>query len=1788
MKHFLTRLNQSGVFVASGKFQHSERNVPYSAIVELFDNLIRQVLSVSSEVLTHFVKDIEMGVGVNLPLLTEFIPSLKTLIKSQPTFDESNKDVPIDRLRYALQSLIAVFSANRKSLVLFLDDIQWADFSSLKLVQDLLFDFRLKGILFIGAYRSNEVSESHPLERVRATIRRYGIRSQILELKPWSEIETFSFINKSFLQESEQSSLPVEWVYSKTGGNPYFIKLLLQQIKEGKITLNGVANRLNSKAENTDEIDTVSEIIQFDFCYFPPETRNAIELASCIGNRFRLDALAAILEKEIDDLQQILKPAVEHNFFTVRGKNYSFFHDKVREGVIVTIETGKRKQFHLLIGLYLIEQNSIDVKDSYLVANHLNQSDDLIKDQSLINRLAFINLQAGKSAKESGAFQSAELYLTKGIRLLPENGWKEQYHLAFELHIEIIETLYALSKIDKMFSYVESATYRAQSGGEKARISKVLIGYYGDQNEYSKATELGLQVLNSMGVTLPKNPTAFNLLLQLSFTLARFRKRGFKEILKTPMTDDRKTLDIVSVMYNLAPSAYNHSPNLFARIIISTVKLSLQKGHTPYSPNAYISFASILSGKLSWYKSAEFFSQLGLNLLKKSDNPNAAVNTNFMYGFLVNHWSHHLNGSLDYLSKSIRRGMELGEISTTGLAIAHYTNLSFFSLKSLTEVSQRFDKFENYFRQVRHENGYLFYRMQRQLVENVNACSPERVHLKGEYFDESRSEKLWLENHDLPILGMFYTLKTLLHFHFGNYEAANRYSKKADPYMPALTGQFTSAVHTFYQTLSIIKANRFHLTEEKGLKIIKRNLRKMKRWTDNCADNFKPLYLLMKAEYFKINGKPSKAVFCYSKSIQAAEESEFPIVQALGFDLAAGFYRERQAGVQAEWFTEKAADTYRRWGANTWADLLKPQETLVQMQATPEKNLFSSFLPTERIDGAGLIPNATYKDIMKMSRTTIEESDPDVNLKLLVKTALDVSEAEKAVFLSVEDDEMYIRAVGTKLPNEVLLQKTDYQNRSAVPVSLINYVSRMLETVTLEDISSLDQIVKDPYLKTHNPSSVLCLPIVFRKKLLGILYLEHKNLSQLFDDRKREVLFLITTHLSMVFAYDTGLQSLKKANHLKNRFLDDLSHKLRVPLNGISEITRSIIQNEKDVLSQEVREDLSLVVSNSRRASGLLEDTLELVKLENGSLTIEKTMVDIRSLCSAAVALVRPEAQQKGLEIKKLIDKPIPKIEGDENRLFKVLCILLENAVKVSSQGAIEILTLTEKDRIIITIRDSGTGIRKEERNDIFQRYQKGDRPGTVPELAKKVVELHGGEMWIGGEYGIDCEFSFSLPLGNGELNAAFSGALEDGSVENELNHDGFALRSDSVIRHHDFHDNGRTSILDKTILVVDDDPLSLKETIGWLLQRGFSVVPAMNGIDALDRVENTAPDLVVLDLIMPELDGFEVCRKIRSVYGKDALPVIILGADNRLRDVAEGLICGANDYLLKPFKKEELIARVTHCLEIKEAKARLKEIRTLEKEITFREIAEKDRERAMERFKSLLNLAAEAVVTISSDHRITFMNDRAKALFCKDGGYQGVLITRIIPSLNNETLIRLIEHQKNSHPGKGAKQGLSTIVSISDSPTGTLNILPIELQLEEEELSLIISPDRKQLEKYKGDAWTKVRHREHSNDERRDFCVLLVDLTNLCLEIWEQKTGKTKVDLAEESGIWSTYLDDDTYRTRTLEKYFQLDTIPQKRPQWQKVLKTADFIMKNCDLSDREETEIQRFQNEILDYERN
>ncbi|MBN3910325.1 MAG: AAA family ATPase [Nostoc sp. NMS1] len=1153
-------VRQRGYFI-KGKFDQFQRNIPFSAFVQAFRDLIRQLLSETDTQFEQWKCKILSALGENGQVMIDVIPELERMIGKQPPAPELFASVAQKRFKSLFLKLTQVFTAVEHPLTIFIDDLQWADSASLKLIHLLMSEADIGYLLLIGAYRDNEVNPVHPLMLTLQEIQKLDITVNTITLAPLEQISINHLVADTLSCSLALATPLTELVLSKTKGNPFFSTQFLKALhQEQLITFNFDGSYWECDVAQVRSLALTDDVVEFMAIQLEKlsiETQEVLKLAACVGNQFDLATLAIVYEhSEVTTADELWKALQEgfiipssdvykfyqqqslvnsHNDYGQITSSYKFLHDRIQQAAYSLILDNQKQVTHLHIGRLLQQATTANERDDkiFAIVNHLNQGSALIIDEQEKQELAQLNLAAGHKAKSSTAYAAALDYFNTGIAMLTDNCW-HQSALVLSLYEKATESAYLAIDFEQMEQLAEVVLNHAQSWLVRANIYNIKIQACIAQNQQLEALRLAREVLKHLGVHLPEQPTPADIAQALRNTQILLNNKSIESFLELPqMTAPEKKAAMV-ILSTVLSAAYQAAPDLLPLIILAHVDLSVQYGNAPESTHGYVMYGLTLLVMLGDIEAGYRFGQLGMNLLQHIHAPELTAKTIFAFNNFLRHWQEPVKDTLEGFLKAYSNGLEIGDIQYVALSLLGYSFSAYFSSQELFSLRQTMEAHRQVMQQLRQDTYLHKQSIYYQAVLNLLETRDEPDRLHSEHYNEHEMIQLHLKTNDVTALFQIYINKMLLSYLFQRYEQALENASLTEQYLGAGRGLMHVPIFYFYDAL-IRLAVYPTVSETEQTAIIERvtdHQEKLRNWTDHAPSNQAHRHALVVAEKCRVLGAKAEAIEYYDRAIAQAKENEYLNEEALANELAAKFYLEWDKERIAQEYLINAYYCYTRWGAKAKVDDLEqryPQLLAPILQQTRSQSDSERVSLTANINITTLHPSSNKSvtssssasvmldlaTILKASQTLSSEIELDKLLTKLLQVVIENAGADKCALLLLKEGRLLVEATTEVGQQSRVLQSIFVEDSADIPHSLIYAVKRSLQPTVIFDATVHPMLIADPYIMRQQPKSLLCTPILCQGKLLGILYLENNLTTGAFTSDRVEILNLLCTQAAI-------------------------------------------------------------------------------------------------------------------------------------------------------------------------------------------------------------------------------------------------------------------------------------------------------------------------------------------------------------------------------------------------------------------------------------------------------------------------------------------------------------------------------------------------------------------------------------------------------------------------------------------------------------------------------------------------
>jgi len=1186
----------SGYFIA-GKFDQFQRNIPYSAIVKAFQSLVKQVLTENETLLNAWKEKLLAAFGDNGQIVIDVIPDVELIVGKQPPVQELGATEAQNRFNLVFQKFIRVFCSVEHPLVIFLDDLQWADSATLKLLQVMMADDETKYLFLMGAYRDNEVSPSHPLIMTLDELQKQKATINQITLTPLHLEQIVNLIADTVRRDIAAVMPLAELVVGKTQGNPFFVNQFLRTLYEENL-LNFNLQQRNwdwniSEIEAVGITDNVVELMVGKLRKMPDSTQQVLRLAACVGNSFDLNTLSIVNEKSTAETFQELVPAIQDGLILATSElgvtdeeivqshlvitTYKFLHDRVQQAAYALIEQNSKKTVHLQIGRLLWQNTSPEMRSEeiFAIVDHLNLGIERVSDESERTEIAKLNLTAGQKAKAATAYAAATEYLQAGLGLLANSSWTHHYELTLALHEEAAEAAFLSGDFDQMQRFVEIVQNHAKTLLDKVKVYEVQMQAYVSQNKLIDAVNTALEAVKLLGVEFPQAPKPSDIEQALGETAAILNGKRIEELIDLPHMSDPYKLAAMRLLSSIFAATYIAAPELLPLTVCKQVDLSVQYGNASVSPFAYANYGFLLCAIVEDIDSGYKFGQLALNLVSKLNAQEIKAKTIVIVNILLRPWKEHLKESSEPLASAYSSGVETGDLQYAAFGLLHYSYSAYFSGKELTALEREMATYRDAIHKIKQETALNYHETCLQAILNLLGKSENPSLLKGEACDEESKLLLHQQANDQTGVAYIYWNKFLLSYWFENYSEAIENIAIAEKYLDVILGLPLVPIFHFYDSLVWLAVySDTPQSEQQGLlDRVQANQEKMQKWAHHAPMNYLHKFYLVEAERHRVLGEKIGAIEMYDKAIVMAKENEYINEEALAHELAAKFYLSWGKETIAQVYMQNAHYSYQVWGAIAKVEDLEQKypQFLARTSAKTTTQIKVNQTTTQpTTTSTNLGDTLDLATVMKASQAISGEIVLSKLLERLMKIAIENAGAEKGFLILEKAGNWAIEAEGSVKEDEVSVLRSLPLNAEAdsgempkLASAIAHYVIRTQENVVLNNAIQEGQFTRDPYIAATQPKSILCTPLLHQGKLTGILYLENNLTEGAFTTDRLELLKLLSAQIAISIENAQLYNNLQEFNQNLEQLVSDRTHELSNTLDALKATQSKLVESEK-------------------------------------------------------------------------------------------------------------------------------------------------------------------------------------------------------------------------------------------------------------------------------------------------------------------------------------------------------------------------------------------------------------------------------------------------------------------------------------------------------------------------------------------------------------------------------------------------------------------------------------------------
>ena len=1131
---------QKNGFFISGKFDQLRHNIPYSALIQALRGLIREISVANKSGMERWKSRIRAALGPNGQLVTRVIPELEQVIGPQPSLPEMGALEARNRFTTVLLDFIDLFCEKTHPLVIFLDDLQWVDADTLKLVERIAQHPERKPLLFLGAYRDNEVEADHRLTISCEVIKKTGQPLQTIPLKSLNPEDISQLLAHTCHCRPEEAKSLAELLVCKTGGNPFFVSQFLTVLSEKEMIRYSPEEKQwiwdLAAIEFLAVTDNVVELLIDRLHRFSSETRKLLSLAACIGNTFDLESLEQISGAESGELYENLLPALETGlilgFFqapqpdnptagaSAESGSFKFLHDRVQQAAYALIAQKERKPVHLQIGQTLLKQYAPEKGEALLfdIVHHLNLA-RMVKDKwKERSRLAELNLKAGLKARAASAFEQALEYFTIGLELSGVAAWKRHYPLVLSLHEEATEMSWLCGRFELMEKLAGAVKDNVREDPDLANVYQCLIKAYTNQGELRKAMETGEEILEKLGYQLSRLSLDQwqQTLVQIKPSLAG---KSVADVMRfEPLTQPDAEV-LVPILYELhvanGEAGVTLDDGLWQPIASKRISFLLNHFHPKHSPESYGLLGAIYCEFMQDFEFGYELGRLGIQLMEALDlkEINCRVSGGFNGG--IRFYREPLSASLEPLLEAHQMGIETGDFFNAGRSAVVRCQIAFMCGKELNWLKGELSTLKLALKKIDYILGSPQVEM---LTKAVMILMEEPSSLSSGIMDQyhrvAGAEFVYHEQ------SCYNYQKLVLQTLFEEYEAARETVFEMINLMKTYKDALVDPLANCYQSLALLALCNQGSEGEKEeiLTQVHDNQDTFEKLARCAPSNYLHKYHLVEAERLRVLDGESDAILShYDQAIALARESEFIHEEALANELAARYLLNQGQIDAARSYLRSAMEKYEAWGA--------------KRKVAHLKHRYPELIADDHTEAAASPwANLDLGTMLKASEAISSTIELEPLLEILLRILMENAGAQTAALLLETEGQSLIAACGSAEQVECFLPLSlPVEKAQSLSMSVISWVKQTREHLVLDNASREERFVEDDYIKRERPKSILCAPIHHKSALSGIIYLENNLVEGAFTSRRLEVIKHLSSQIAISLENARLYDNMKRA-----------------------------------------------------------------------------------------------------------------------------------------------------------------------------------------------------------------------------------------------------------------------------------------------------------------------------------------------------------------------------------------------------------------------------------------------------------------------------------------------------------------------------------------------------------------------------------------------------------------------------------------------------------------------------------
>jgi predicted ATPase/class 3 adenylate cyclase len=1191
-----------------GKFEQFRRDLPYSAIIQAFGQVARRLLTEPDERLMAWREKLGAALAPNGQVLLDLVPDMAPVLGPQPPVLALGLSEARTRFTLVLRGFVRALASAEHPLVLFIDDLQWADGASLALLQTLLTDPEMTHLLVVVAMRDADVGPSHPFRLFLEDLAQApGAPPVRLVLGPLDRPAVARLLAEATRARVEAVAPLAELVTAKTGGNPFFVGEFLRELnRDGLLRFEAQQREFQWELEAVRQrhtTDNVVDLVIERVAKLPAATREALEFAAVVGHSFNLSTLAQVAGRSTQQVRADLAAALENDVLVPVGDDYkytalagdsqragqilyAFLHDRVQQAVYGAIPIDRRPGAHHRVGRLLLALPPAQVTERLFdIAAHFEVAGREVRDMDERAAIASLFLRASQKANGSMAWDAARRFAEAGRGLLGPDGW-EAGDTMHALSFEALKATFLLADRAGLEAIHDEIVQHARSELERAGATAVKIQLLVSAMAYGEALDVAVPLLATLGVRLPRKGRQPQVVAGLLRTKWDLRGRPVAGLAELPAVSDPAMQMAMRVLVTAGSAAYFSEPQLFPQMVFELVRHSIRDGTTPQSAFGYVCYGLAMCAVLGDYDGGLEFGRLALTVMDRTGARDFEAKVRFLGGLFILPWSHPLEDTLEPFRLGAAAGLETGDLEYYSYCFYGLDSHALFAGHELGALSSA---------SAAHHEAILRHNQQKVgvvmlLVRDTIAWLRDDPPVVVGDIDEGRVLQLATERGDATSVAYAHAWRCCRAYLGGAHDDALKAAAACRANVAGIDGQLFVPFFQFYESLALLAAARAGRPRPRGARTVAVNQRRMAGWARRVPSTFLARWELVEAERARGAGRVADALGGYERAIAAAVRAENLHDEAMAHQLAAGCAADFKMPTIARGHLLQARRAWDRWGARRLVRTLDEQgrDSLPLTPGPSSTSRATNSRPASASKSSSGSGTGEALDARAMTRAAQAVSEklrlPEV-VRELCSLLLANAGARQAVLIARDEQDWHVLAnAHVDRPQADVLGGGGALARAEVFQAAVHLVLRTRRALLIDDALQDATFRLDPYVARARPRSVLCSPMLRHGELVGAILLENELVAGAFTPDRVEFLQVIAGQAAISIENAGLVQDLEQSLDAQVALTN--AHARFVPHQFLASLGRRNIQDVR--LGDHASKSLSVLFSDIRGFTPLI------------------------------------------------------------------------------------------------------------------------------------------------------------------------------------------------------------------------------------------------------------------------------------------------------------------------------------------------------------------------------------------------------------------------------------------------------------------------------------------------------------------------------------------------------------------------------------------------------------------------